>query len=291
MLRTQNPGLARRFPREYAFKFEDYTDDEMLAIFLDSCRKQNVMLESYEVAETAIKVLSKKRSLPNFGNVGTLKQLIQSAIAKALTRNQSDINSILITPNDIETGITKDRDPFEPLKKLTNVENIREGIMEIYNDFKVARAEGSEIPDVGHFVFRGSPGTGKTTVARVMADILFELEIVATKNIVETSGILTLIKGLDLTGQYLGQTKSKVNEMLGQAKGSVLFIDEAYELGKGPYGEEAMTTLLAAMTDPEYKGMVIIIAGYSKDIDNMLNRNEGIVISDIRIEISFYQIF
>lgn len=80
---------------------------------------------------------------------------------------------------------------------------------------------------------------------------------------------------MDLTGQYLGQTKIKVGEKLGQAKGSVLFIDEAYELGKGPYGEEAMTTLLAAMTDPEYKGMVIIIAGYAKDIDLMLNRNEG----------------
>lgn len=70
-------------------------------------------------------------------------------------------------------------------------------------------------------------------VARAMADILFNLELVASKNIVETSG-------LALTGDFVGQTKSKVAEQLGKAKGGVLFIDEAYELGKGHFGEEAM---------------------------------------------------
>ena len=88
-------------------------------------------------------------------------------------------------------------------------------------------------------MFTGSPGTGKTTVARVMASILYELELLATNNIKETSG-------LDLTGQYLGQTKEKVKSILGEAKGGILFIDEAYELGKGMYGVEAMTTLLVS---------------------------------------------
>ena len=92
----------------------------------------------------------------------------------------------------------------------------------------------------------------------------------ASKSIIETSGI-------DLTGEYVGQTKKKVQEKLGQAKGSVLFIDEAYDLGKGSFGEEAMTTLLAAMTSPEYEGMVvIIIAGYNYEIDQMLDRNSGL---------------
>jgi len=81
---------------------------------------------------------------------------------------------------------------------------------------------------------------------------------------------------LDLTGEYLGQTKKKVTEKMSQAKGGVLFIDEAYELGKGHYGNEAMTTLLAGMTDPNYKGMVIIIAGYTEDINAMLDLNVGL---------------
>jgi hypothetical protein len=81
---------------------------------------------------------------------------------------------------------------------------------------------------------------------------------------------------MDLKGNYLGQTKTKVNDMLGNAKGGVLFIDEAYELGDDLYGKEAMTVILAAMTDPQYDGTVIIVAGYKNEMDQMLNRNPGL---------------
>ena len=102
-----------------------------------------------------------------------------------------------------------------------------------------------------------------------MAKILYRLDILDTDRLVETSG-------LNLTGQYVGQTKTKVQDQLGAAKGGILFIDEAYELGKGPFGEEAMTSIVAAMTDPQYRGLVIIIAGYPADLDEMLNRNAGL---------------
>jgi DNA polymerase III delta prime subunit len=269
MIRNQNPGLARRFPIQYAFYFEDYTNEELLQIFVATCRKDKITYRDYRVPEKAIEVLERQRGLPNFGNVGTLKLLLQSAVAKASLRIQGHLESILIEVDDIETGAVKDRDPFQPLNKLCNVDNIRDSLISIRNTFQVAIAEGDEKPEIGHFIFRGSPGTGKTTVARVMADILFQMELIASKSLVETSGS-------GITGEYVGQTKKKVNELLGQAKGSILFIDEAYDLGKGVFGEEAMTTLLSAMTSPEYKGMVIILAGYPKDIDEMLNRNAGL---------------
>ncbi|KAG2966306.1 hypothetical protein PC118_g19266 [Phytophthora cactorum] len=109
-------------------------------------------------------------------------------------------------------------------------------------EMAVAEREGCARPKIGHFVFRGSPGTGKTTVVRVMAQILHAMK-------------------------YVGQTKAKVTEKLVEAKGGLLFIDEAYELGKGMYGEEART-------NPSYAGMVIVIAGYAKDMDVMLNQLE-----------------
>ncbi|EGZ09125.1 hypothetical protein PHYSODRAFT_362049 [Phytophthora sojae] len=135
------------------------------------------------------------------------------------------------------------------------MDQIREQLTRLQMEMAVAEREGSERPEIGHFVFRGSPGTGKTTVARVMAQILHSMRALGTTKLVETSG-------LDLTGEYLGQTKMKVTGKLVEAKGGLLFIDEAYEL--------------AAMTDPAYSGMVIVIAGYPKDMDVMLNRNAGL---------------
>jgi AAA+ superfamily predicted ATPase len=83
--------------------------------------------------------------------------------------------------------------------------------------------------------------------------------------------------GLNMTAGYVGQTAEKVTEILNSARGCVLFIDEAYGLGKSSFGVEAMNTLLAAMTDTKnYKGMVVIIAGYKSDLNEMLARNEGL---------------
>lgn len=102
-----------------------------------------------------------------------------------------------------------------------------------------------------------------------MSDILFDLELTTRRHVVETSG-------LKMQGQYLGQTQKVVENNLNQARGGLLFIDEAYTLGQGMFGSEACDTLVAAMTDPQYAGLVVVIAGYPKDIDNMLARNAGL---------------
>ena len=99
---------------------------------------------------------------------------------------------------DIETGETneksKNEDPLAPLDKLYRMEKVREELTKIKNTFQVAKAEGArDMPELGHFVFRGAPGTGKTTVARVMSKILFDLDLLPRKHVEETSG-------LDLTG-------------------------------------------------------------------------------------------
>ncbi|KAE8993282.1 hypothetical protein PF001_g17594, partial [Phytophthora fragariae] len=268
MLRTQNPGLMRRFPPQYAFQFEDYTEHELLDILEWNCARRSVTCP-VDVAEALLKHLALQKTQPNFGNAGAVEQLLKHALGKAMSRPMVNGMTVL-TLEDV--GVEKDstlKDPLELLDKLYRLDEIKTQLSQLRNQLIVADREGSGRPEVGHFVFRGSPGTGKTTVARVMAEILHGMGVLATTKLVETSG-------LELTGEHVGQTKAKVTDKLGEAKGGLLFIDEAYELGKGMYGVEAMTTLVAAMTDPSYAGMVVIVAGYPKDMDQMLDRNVGL---------------
>ncbi len=272
MLRDQNPGLARRFPREYAFVFDDYTSLELLQLFYYACQKHGVV-SSESAAEKVLDILSKQRLLSNFGNAGAVNSLVQHALSKASLRDYAD-GVVHLEADDFDSmestsPLGPDADPLMALDGLFRLGHIKEQLASLRDAFQVAQAEGSKIPDTGHFVFRGSPGTGKTTVARAMARILHQLGLLACAHVEETSG-------LDLTGQYVGQTKTKVEEKLKAAKGGVLFVDEAYELGQGPYGKEAMTSLVAAMTDPTYKGLVVIVAGYPRDMDAMLNLNAGL---------------
>ena len=182
-----------------------------------------------------------------------MSDLVAARMGSAGTAHESDESS----------------DPFAPLDELYRMEGIKKKLQQLKNTYDIALREGEETSPLGHFLFLGSPGTGKTTVARAAAGILFQLGLISRSNVVETSG-------LNLTGQFLGETKTKVEEQLDKAKGGVLFIDEAYELGKGQYGVEACSTLVAAMTDPRYANLVIIMAGYHAQMSRMLDTNPGL---------------
>ena len=142
--------------------------------------------------------MEKQRAQANFGNAGAIDNVIRAALAKASIRPLTSEGMIKLIPSDICDGeVEKGSDPFAPLEKLYRVETIRQQLIEIRNVFNVAQAEGSkDCPELGHFVFQGAPGTGKTTVARVMAEILFDLGLLARKHVEETSG-------LGLTGSVL----------------------------------------------------------------------------------------
>ena len=121
-----------------------------------------------------------------------------------------------------------------------------------------------------HMVFKGNPGTGKTTIARVIADIYHELGVLDTKNVVETdrSG---------LVAEYLGQTAIKTRAVIESAIGGVLFIDEAYSLSEqsNDYGSEAIDMLLKMMED--YRdNLIVIVAGYGDQMDRFISSNPGL---------------
>jgi ESX secretion system protein EccA len=126
-----------------------------------------------------------------------------------------------------------------------------------------------------HMIFTGPPGTGKTTIARVVANILAGLGVIAEPKLVETSR-------KDFVGEYLGHTAIKTSKTVDRAIGGVLFIDEAYALvqdskagGGDQFGTEALDALLARMENDRDR-LVVIIAGYSADIDRLLESNDGL---------------
>ncbi|KAG6592608.1 stage v sporulation protein k [Phytophthora cinnamomi] len=266
--------------------FPDWEAQDAVVFLSEKAEAENFEVESEAVLSLQHTFVELKK-LGNFGNgrdaVRMWKEILQCRAQRVVDEPEEERT---ITESDAEKagesilaarlgsgipgkGVAADEDPMKLLDGLYRMDQIREQLSRLQMEMAVAEREGSERPEIGHFVFRGSPGSGKTTVARVMAQILHAMSALGTTKLVETSG-------LDLTGEYVGQTKAKVTEKLVEAKGGLLFIDEAYELGKGHFGEEAMTTLVAAMTDPSYSGMVIVIAGYPKDMDIMLNRNAGL---------------
>ncbi|AZR74826.1 stage V sporulation protein K [Anoxybacter fermentans] len=126
-------------------------------------------------------------------------------------------------------------------------------------------------PLVMHMIFKGNPGTGKTTVARILSKILKELGVLEKGHMIEA-------ERADLVGEYIGHTAQKTRKMIQKALGGVLFIDEAYSLARGgerDFGKEAIDTMVKALED--YKNsLVIILAGYPKEMDEFLITNPGL---------------
>lgn len=122
-----------------------------------------------------------------------------------------------------------------------------------------------------HMLFKGNPGTGKTTIARVIGKLLFKMEILSKGHLIE-------VERADLVGEYIGHTAQKTRDLVKKASGGILFIDEAYSLGRGgekDFGKEAIDTLVKHMED-KAKDFILILAGYSNEMEQFLLLNPGL---------------
>jgi AAA+ superfamily predicted ATPase len=165
--------------------------------------------------------------------------------------------------------------PQNELQILIGLDSVKSEISTFVNFIKIqqerhSRGMKSSQPSY-HCVFTGNPGTGKTTVARIIAEIYKELGILEEGHLVETdrSG---------LVAEYVGQTAVKTNKIIDSALDGVLFIDEAYSLiagGDNDFGKEAIATLLKRMEDDRDR-LVVVLAGYSEEMQNFINSNPGL---------------
>lgn len=166
---------------------------------------------------------------------------------------------------------------FQELDELVGLKKVKQALRDLVSlkELKNKASDDIKIKDVNlHMVFLGNPGTGKTTVARMVAEILYNLKYIKQNKLIEVSS-------KDLVAEYVGQTAPKTNAVIQKALGGVLFIDEAYSLASGQgqgngYNEEAIATLIQAMENHR-DNLVVIFAGYTKEMQSFLNTNSGIV--------------
>lgn len=164
--------------------------------------------------------------------------------------------------------------PHEELEKLIGLGSVKKEIESLSNYVNIQALRHRQgmitTPVSLHCVFTGNPGTGKTTVARIVAAIYKELGVLKSGHLVETdrSG---------LVAEYVGQTAVKTNKIIDEALDGVLFIDEAYSLlgGENDFGAEAIATLLKRMEDDRDR-LVVILAGYSNEIKDFIESNPGL---------------
>lgn len=166
---------------------------------------------------------------------------------------------------------------FADLNNLVGLENIKQVLKDLVDliELKNKTKDDLKIKDINlHMVFLGNPGTGKTTVARIIAEMLYNLKYIKQNKLIEVSS-------KDLVAEYVGQTAPKTMAVIERALGGVLFVDEAYSLafeeGSGnSFNKEAIATLIQAMEN--YRdNLVVIFAGYTKEMQAFLNANSGIV--------------
>ena len=279
-----NPGLARRFT--YRIHIDDYSVDNLVDIF-----KLNAKNEGFKLSAEAESLLVKKveemvtMKDKNFGNAGEMVKLFNQTKDRQSDR-LSNIMDEEISDEMLNTFEQSDI-PYNPPKKvnladcmkelddLVGLSSVKTAIRELADTLEIeqqrALASG-ERPQINldHYLFLGNPGTGKTTVARIMGNIFYSLGLLPSNKVVE-------VTTKDLIAPYVGQTAPKTEQMINRSLGGIFFIDEAYGLNDGPngFGKDAMPVLLTKLLD--YKGkMVSIAAGYPIEMQEWINTNTGL---------------
>ncbi|NQP55009.1 AAA family ATPase [Streptococcus suis] len=276
-----NPGLVSRAPNR--FVFEDFTADEIIQLGEILLDNDQFVLEdkayyAKQVAKAYNQSLDKSngRWIRNFNEALTKEQL-----NRVVKTDSDDIETIL--NGDIDKVMNQGRfedngrveDAMEKLNSLIGIHHVKRQVQEFIYQVEANQKKeekGMKVNDFTlHSLFLGNPGTGKTTVARIIGRVLYQKGIIATNKFIEASRS-------DLVAGYIGQTAAKTREVLESALGGVLFIDEAYTLngaGSNDFGKEAIDEILKFMEDHR-RDIVIIFAGYTKEMGEFLQMNSGL---------------
>jgi SpoVK/Ycf46/Vps4 family AAA+-type ATPase len=278
-----NPGLRSRFSESNHIHLNDYTTTELIEI-AEKVAQNNDYIFTEEALVELEKRVDVEKVDDSFGNARTVKNIVMDAIYQkgaSLVQKEEALSiedfTVLekedvkkkneINPNEIA--------PIDALNQLIGLDNIKKEVETLASFVKLqGRRKHKGLPVVPiqlHSVFTGNPGTGKTTVAKLYSKILKDCGLLKR-------GHLVIAGRADLVAGYTGQTAIKTKKKVREALGGVLFIDEAYALVSGTqsdFGKEAVDTLVDEMTK-HGENLVIILAGYPKQMEIMLASNPGL---------------
>jgi SpoVK/Ycf46/Vps4 family AAA+-type ATPase len=302
-----NPGLASRFATRV--KFPGYSPAEFFSLAESGLDRRGDRLDPDARPELwrMFEEVGRRRIGDELGNGRFVRSLIEKAgqardvrvMSGAVEPDAADL--VTIGAADLQRAYAEltarlrgygDTPTVESalaeLDELVGLEPVKRQVREIAAQLRVARLREQQgltsQPPARHFVFTGPPGTGKTTVARILGRIFAALGLLARPAVVEAHRA-------DLVGEHLGATAIKTNKLIDSALGGVLFIDEAYSLyhegysGGDAFGAEATATLLKRAEDDRDR-LVIVLAGYTTDMDRFLRTNPGLA-SRFNVRVTF----